>query len=799
MMAASARLDESPPVRPPGKLGVNSPCWCGSGRKYKKCHRAADEEAERAARAAVTPTGSHLCDHDGQRCYLYLPPPSRHRAVGRLDFTEAVHRMVRDGLTVFHFFRTGDLGRTPGDYKLALDKLRSYGIRPYLNLDPDIAELRYGQACLDILFGSSVARLLPAGDSLEATRYATWIAPGSLDEGTLEVYWNGEYEFSSVISRVQDAVEGRRGDFPDLDPLEVAAFNQATCLRLVLKQQRSLNAARLALIAQMPAAAEALWLPEDLVYDMLPAPAAREANALSTPGSGLEYGDLVLALALGAEVRADWEALAKRYRLTADLAEEFQDRLARICAAGSLDRELKSLKRRAKQRTPWPACHKGAPPIVTAQPVVTSGSPSGSGVELKPAPPPTPSEQPASARRPAKPAAAPHGRVTVRGPVWRRLEEAAESVRHESLDVQEQELVLLDQRRELEEEIRLLRGRVQALDDQILQLRKRQTETPRRQITVGASALTAALAEPPDAAKPLLVAVSSRFEESIARLAFALPGDGRDVHTCYPGKPLWAIISALAESLAHWADAAGLSHGEAAVACQPAAGWTALMFELPPRVGCADPPANAGDFVEGFAESMARLIPEGLDIELCPVASEILSYALAADTRTPHDVSSCSLSPAGAKLEAWTTTACAMLSVTPVELAAHLAMLGYRGRDLDLLHAGLASVAQRLGRLLTQPSADPPASETPGVQEDQRPGRYRLTRNVSPEQAIRALEREGWRHDRTSGDHAILEKAGSPTRIVLPLARHHLSTGRLLGLIREANLTEQQFAALLQG
>jgi hypothetical protein len=31
----------------PPKPGRNEPCWCGSGKKYKKCHLAADEEAER--------------------------------------------------------------------------------------------------------------------------------------------------------------------------------------------------------------------------------------------------------------------------------------------------------------------------------------------------------------------------------------------------------------------------------------------------------------------------------------------------------------------------------------------------------------------------------------------------------------------------------------------------------------------------------------------------------------------------------------------------------------------------------
>jgi hypothetical protein len=28
-------------------IGSNKPCWCGSGKKYKKCHRASDEESAR--------------------------------------------------------------------------------------------------------------------------------------------------------------------------------------------------------------------------------------------------------------------------------------------------------------------------------------------------------------------------------------------------------------------------------------------------------------------------------------------------------------------------------------------------------------------------------------------------------------------------------------------------------------------------------------------------------------------------------------------------------------------------------
>ncbi|MBR3393081.1 MAG: SEC-C domain-containing protein, partial [Firmicutes bacterium] len=26
------------------KISPNDPCWCGSGRKYKKCHMAQDEK-----------------------------------------------------------------------------------------------------------------------------------------------------------------------------------------------------------------------------------------------------------------------------------------------------------------------------------------------------------------------------------------------------------------------------------------------------------------------------------------------------------------------------------------------------------------------------------------------------------------------------------------------------------------------------------------------------------------------------------------------------------------------------------
>ena len=40
----------------PKNLGRNDPCHCGSGKKYKQCHLAADEAAAPAAEPATKPT-----------------------------------------------------------------------------------------------------------------------------------------------------------------------------------------------------------------------------------------------------------------------------------------------------------------------------------------------------------------------------------------------------------------------------------------------------------------------------------------------------------------------------------------------------------------------------------------------------------------------------------------------------------------------------------------------------------------------------------------------------------------------
>lgn len=37
-----------------GKLQRNDPCWCGSGKKYKKCHLAADRKKADAGEKSVS-------------------------------------------------------------------------------------------------------------------------------------------------------------------------------------------------------------------------------------------------------------------------------------------------------------------------------------------------------------------------------------------------------------------------------------------------------------------------------------------------------------------------------------------------------------------------------------------------------------------------------------------------------------------------------------------------------------------------------------------------------------------------
>lgn len=40
------------------KIGRNDPCWCGSGKKYKKCHEAFDAKCRNPASERISGSGS---------------------------------------------------------------------------------------------------------------------------------------------------------------------------------------------------------------------------------------------------------------------------------------------------------------------------------------------------------------------------------------------------------------------------------------------------------------------------------------------------------------------------------------------------------------------------------------------------------------------------------------------------------------------------------------------------------------------------------------------------------------------
>lgn len=62
----------------PAAPGRNEPCHCGSGKKYKQCHLAADEAAAREARA-TTGDAAAAETAEPERAASAVPRPARAR------------------------------------------------------------------------------------------------------------------------------------------------------------------------------------------------------------------------------------------------------------------------------------------------------------------------------------------------------------------------------------------------------------------------------------------------------------------------------------------------------------------------------------------------------------------------------------------------------------------------------------------------------------------------------------------------------------------------------------------------
>ena len=68
---------------------------------------------------------------------------------------------------------------------------------------------------------------------------------------------------------------------------------------------------------------------------------------------------------------------------------------------------------------------------------------------------------------------------------------------------------------------------------------------------------------------------------------------------------------------------------------------------------------------------------------------------------------------------------------------------------------------------------------------------------VKPKEAIRALEKAGWRVHRQRGSHVSMHKEGVPDLVIIPLHTGDLPKGTLHAILEDAGLTVEQFLELL--
>jgi len=67
---------------------------------------------------------------------------------------------------------------------------------------------------------------------------------------------------------------------------------------------------------------------------------------------------------------------------------------------------------------------------------------------------------------------------------------------------------------------------------------------------------------------------------------------------------------------------------------------------------------------------------------------------------------------------------------------------------------------------------------------------------VSGAEAVRALEKAGWRRDRQRGSHVVMLKPGANVSLSVPQHRE-IAPGTLRSLIRLAGMTVEEFVALV--
>ena len=163
----------SPVDAPPAPLQANDPCWCGSGRKYKRCHRTTEG---RIAPGIVSPMRV-VPAHIVRPPYAESGAPSR-QPEDRVKSPEIIERMRRTGHLAAEVLRkAGEMVR-PG---ITTDEIDVYVHQLTIDADAYPSPLNYGQfpksVCTSvnevICHGIPDSRVLVEGDivNLDVTCY----------------------------------------------------------------------------------------------------------------------------------------------------------------------------------------------------------------------------------------------------------------------------------------------------------------------------------------------------------------------------------------------------------------------------------------------------------------------------------------------------------------------------------------------------------------------------------------------------------------------------------------------------
>ena len=71
--------------------------------------------------------------------------------------------------------------------------------------------------------------------------------------------------------------------------------------------------------------------------------------------------------------------------------------------------------------------------------------------------------------------------------------------------------------------------------------------------------------------------------------------------------------------------------------------------------------------------------------------------------------------------------------------------------------------------------------------------------SLSPKQARRALEKDGWVESRQRGSHVVMRKPGRKAPVVIPMHKKDLPRGTLASILQSAGISRERFIDLLTG